>query len=601
MRHEGRAWHNIKANELTRIPKRHIFIDTEARSERGGGLEIQRWRCGVAIYAKRGRNGEYTTDSRDYRDSQAMWTDVSNFASREGRTVAWCHNLAYDVRIAGMLSILSTGGWTLHGHNIASRGTWFEWRRDGKTLVLVDSFSIYPHSIEHIGKWFGANKPALPDDDSPMAEWLDRCRADCSILATAILRYLQWIKDEDLGNWQLTGNAQSWAAFRHKFLTHRLTVHDEPEVLAAERRAMWAGRCEAYWLGTLWETKVFEYDFTNSYPRIARTHSVPVKYIGEMPKGRDWSEWLVSDTIGFIADCIVTVDVPCVPTTKDGRIVWPVGMFHTTLWDVEVDAVLDNGGTVTVERGWMYRKAPALAAWASWVLDQLQKTDAEVEPWLRAILKHWSRALIGRLAMTYSKWDYDGEMPTSKVESGISYNMDTGEQGQYVQIGHAMWNRAGREEWKHSMPMITGYIQSIARVQLWDVLRRMPYRAALYCDTDSIFVTAEFQDDIEKVIAEIPDCGMRLKRGWDGAEILGPRQIITGEEVRIAGVPKRAEKTGRSTFSGEIWESLEAAVQFGENSAVRVRDRQWKIAGVDYRRQSMGFGFTEPHEMTLEE
>lgn len=597
---DTRAWHNIKPNEMTRIPQRHVFLDTEAHSERLHGTETQRWRCGYAIFARRGRDGRYTTTDSEYRDAKTLWHAVSDFAGSTGRTVVWAHNVGYDIRIANVFEVLPALGWRLQSHNIATRGTWLEWRRNGQSLVFVDSYSVFPTSIERIGEWFGIGKPPLPREDAELATWIDRCRIDCRILAQACLRYLEWIKEEDLGNWQLTGNAQCWATFRHKFLTHRLTVHDDEEVLKAERRAMWAGRCEAFWRGNLWDTRVFEYDFTNSYPRIARDYAVPVKYIGEMPMGRDWSEWLRSETIGFIADCTVTTDVPCVPTEKDGRILWPVGIFHTTLWDVEIDTVLDNGGTVTVRRGWMYRKAPALRAWGSWVLDQIGESNTETGPQERLILKHWSRALIGRFAMTYRKWEYDGEMPTHEVESGIMLDLDTGECGKYVQIGTGMWTDAGKEEWQHSMPMVTGYIQAIARVQLWDVLRRMPFRSVLYCDTDSLFVTGEFREDIEGVIAEIPGCGMRLKRAWDGMEILGPRQITTGEEVRIAGIPKRAEKVSATRFEGTVWESLLVALQYGHSETVRVRDRKWTVEGVDHRRMGESLGFTEPHEIMQE-
>lgn len=258
---EGRNWHNIRRNELTRVPGRHVFIDTEADSDHKRGVSRQQWQCAVAIYATRKRSGEYVTDSRDYRNPQDLWADVSDFAGSEGRTIVWAHNLAYDVRISCLFSELPAVGWTLVGHNIAPRGTWFEWRRNKQTLVFTDSFSVYPTSIKRIGEWFGITKPNLPTGDADMGTWLDRCRSDCRILATAILRYLTWLKEEDLGNWQLTGNSQAWATFRHRFLTHKMTVHNEEEVLAAEKRAMWTGRCEAYWHGELLDERIFEYDF----------------------------------------------------------------------------------------------------------------------------------------------------------------------------------------------------------------------------------------------------------------------------------------------------------------------------------------------------
>lgn len=592
-----RVWHNIRPNEMNRIPTRHVFIDTEAHREYRRGVEEQYWRCGVAIYAERTRMGVYRENSRDYGSPTNMWSDVSDFARSDGRTIVWAHNLGYDIRIASVFEVLPSLGWTLNGHNIAARGTWLEWRRDKQCIVLVDSFSVFPTSIEQIGKWFGIGKPDLPGDDADMDTWLDRCRADCRILATAVLRYLRWIKEEDLGNWQLTGNGQSWAAYRHRFMTHKLTVHAEEDVLKAERRAMWTGRCEAYWHGELSDQVIYEYDFQQAYPRISHDHAIPVKLLGNIPDRWDITKTFGSDRHAMLGEVRITTDVPVVPASHEGRIVWPVGTFTTTLWDVEIRAALEEGASVEVIGGWLYRKNPALRDWAAWVLERLNDTSGSVPDWQKGILKHWSRALIGRLAMTYQNWDHIGDMPMPGLEAGLIGTYGNPDVREYVQVGKKVWEKIGREEWQHSMPMITGYVQAIARVDLWEVLRRMPFRSVLYADTDSVFVTAEFIPDVEAVIGSVPGCGLRLKRAWDGIAIYGPRQIVTGTEVRIAGIPKRAERVGKREFEGEVWEAASTALLNGHTSSVHIRDRKWSIAGVDNRRRGTGFGFTEPIEL----
>lgn len=590
---DERRWHNVRPNEQTRIPQQHIFVDTEAWSENDRGVERQSWRCAVAIYAKRSRSGQYTDYSRDYVDANDLWRDVSDFTSSKGRTVLWCHNLAYDVRIASLFQILPESGWTLTGHNIAPRGTWLEWRRNDATLVLCDSFSVFPTSIEQMGKWFGIGKPALPSASAGMDDWLNRCRADCRILATAVIAYLTWLKDADMGNWQLTGNGQAWAAYRHKFLTHKLTVHSEADVLALERRAMWAGRCEAYWHGKITGINVYEYDFTRHYPTIARDHALPVKYIGVIENPDAVWRVMRDGTAAMLVECEIETDVPVVPCESGGRILWPVGRFETVLWDVEVQAAVEAGARVTVRSGRAYRTAPAMAAWGQWILEALDAPDDTVPAWLKTLLKHWSRSIIGRMAMTYQSWEYDGEMPDSKIEAGYVWDDRTGTESEYIHIGKSMWLHAGKVEWQHSMPMITGYVQAIARVQLWDVMRRMPKGSVLYADTDSVFVTEVDREALEGVIANIPGCGMRLKNAYQSIEIYGPRQIITGKEARIAGVPKRAERIDHTTFKGEIWESIGAALSVGHIDTVQVRARTWTVAGVDHRRQAGEHGFTD--------
>lgn len=594
---EERNWHNIKKNEVTRVPVKHVFIDTEAHREQVRGVETQWWRCGVAIYANRKRGGEYTRDSRDYRSPEDLWDDVSDFAGSTGRTIGWAHNLGYDVRIADMLNALPRRGWTLVGHNIANRGTWLEWKRDKSTLVFCDSYSVYPTSIEQIGQWFSLGKPQLPDDGADMGTWLDRCRADCSILATAIIKYLQWIKEEDLGCWQITGNSQSWATFRHKFLTHKMTVHANAEALAAERKAMWTGRCEAYWHGEMLDQRIYEYDFTRAHPTIARDYELPVKLAGRIDNGDRAFQLIKQGKYAVLAEVSVTTDVPVVPTSHEGRILWPTGTFETTLWDVEIQAAVNAGAKVEIRHAWIYHKAPALRAWGEWILGALDSDDNDVPAWKKGVLKHWSRALIGRMAMTYRKWEWEAELPESTVESGWFKGGENGEVKEFVQVGHSMWTLEGREEWKHSMPMITGYVQAVARVQLWDVLRRMPFRSTIYADTDSVFVTQEFIPEVEEIAASIPSGVLRLKRVWEGIGIYGPRQIITGQEVRISGIPKRAQRIEKKVFEGEVWESVGSALRFGHTAAVHIRERRWTVTGVDRRRKGTGFGWTEPYEI----
>lgn len=594
---DERRWHNIKPNEVTRIPHRHVFVDTEARREYDRGVEKQEWRCAVGIFAERQRDGEYKEYSRDYLSAEDLWRDVSDFTSSKGRTVVWCHNLAYDIRIGSVFEVLPQLGWALRGHNIASRGTWLEWRRNDTTLILCDSFSVFPTSIERIGQWISIGKPSLPFEDSGMDDWLNRCRADVRILATAILGYLRWLKDEDMGNWQLTGNAQAWAGFRHKFLTHKLTVHSDEEALRAERRAMWAGRCEAYWHGKISDMYVYEYDFVRAYPTIARDYEIPIKLLGVLDTPEMAWNAMGKEHVAVLVECDIETSVPVVPAESEGRILWPVGRFSTVLWDVEVRAAIGEGATVEIRRAWAYRTAPALRSWGEWILTRLDLPDETVPVWQKSILKHWSRALIGRMAMSYQKWEYDGEMFDSRVEGGWIKDERDGSITEYVQIGTGMWLHAGKEEWKHSMPMITGYIQSVARVLLWDVIRAMPTGSVLYADTDSVFITEIDREAIEDVISAIPQCTLRVKSVWQGIEIYGPRQIITGTEVRIAGIPKRAERVERQKFKGEVWESLGMAIAMGRVNAVQVRDRHWLLAGIDNRRKATDNGFTEAIEI----
>lgn len=596
---QERVWHNVKPNEVTRLPRRHIFIDTESRSVRRGKTGRQTWRLAVACYSTGRKGYGRKHEWKDYRTLLALWDDVSTFLGESGRVVVWAHNLGHDARISGVFKVLPSLGFNLVAHSISARNSWLEWRRGKATLLMVDSVAFFNTTIAHIGEWFGLGKPELPADSDSEHDWFARCRADVRILQTAVESYLDWLESSDLGNFQITGAAQSWATFRHKYLTHKLTVHDDQRALAAERRAMWTGRCEAYWHGELRGERVYEFDFKGAYPRIARDYTLPTKLLGPMPHGYNWRSILGSDKSALLARVRVNTPVPVVPTAVNGRILWPTGTFETVLWDIEIAEAIKAGAEVTVKEGWLYRKAPALKAWGEWILAEIEKDDDVVPAWQKAIIKHWSRALIGRFAMTYNNWDDFGTAPTAGVMRSVVYDATTKESYEIMQVGRNVWRDMGRVEWNNSMPMITGYVQAIGRVHLWQVLQAIGPRKVIYVDTDSILTTSKYVDDVARVAGSFVHGELRLKRAWDGFTVFGPRQIVTGEQVRVSGIPRIAERVDRNHYQGEVWDTLVGAIRNGAVDSVVTRDRIWEVRGIDNRRRGTGFGWTEEIGVSL--
>lgn len=594
---DTRQWHYIQPNETTRVPRRFVFLDTESQQDRNPLGHTQTWALAVACYREQRPDRKTIETWGTYDDPEILWQEVDAWVGKSGRTVLWTHNLGYDARIAEVFEVLPRLGFTLKAHNLVGKGTWLMWSRGRASLTMVDSASVFPCELIRLGVHVGLPKLPLPPESAHGVGLYSRCWRDVEILRAAVLAYLEWLELEDLGNWQMTGAGQSWATFRHRFMDRRLLVHDDQAAIAAERRAMWTGRCEAYWHGELDFQVVHEWDFNLAYARIAQSESVPVRLVGPMPEDYDWRRVLGSERTALLAECTITTEQPVVPAEDGGRILWPVGTFQTTLWDVEIKAAIDAGATVTVHRGWLYYKAPALRKWADWVIGQLDNLAGMTDHWLYIVLKHHARALIGRFAMTYTKWEEYAYAPTADVRAHSVYDADTGETFRTVQIGRTMWRDAGVREWGESMPMVTGYIQAICRVRLWQVCAEAPAGSVLYCDTDSVLVTDRHSTALAAVSARHPEFGLRLKRSWQGFAVWGPRQIRTGPSVRISGVAKHAVRTGKLTFEGQVWETLEGALHRGHAARIDIRDRVWHVKGIDHRRAGPAIGWTTPHRL----
>lgn len=591
---DERVWHYVRPNETTRVPRMHIFLDSESTSERTKTGHRQTWRCAVATYrdAPKGRNVK--RHQTVYSDPSALWADVSAFTKPRNRTILWAHNLGYDVRITDAWRVLPALGWRIVAHNLAPRGTWIHWTRDGATLLMVDSTSVFPVSLAELAKSHMLAKVRLPGEESTMDQWVARCRRDVDILETAMVAYLDWLESADLGNWQMTGAGQSYAIFRHKHLTHTMLVHADSDALTAERRAMWTGRCEAYWKGRTGHVGVEEWDLSLAYPRLVRDHSLPTRLVGPIPSNVDLQAALARPRTAILAEVDIETSVPCVPCEVDGRMAWPVGHFTTTLWAPELALAIQTGARVRVRRAWLYAADPALKQWAEWIIDALRPDNDVTQPWQRIILKHHARALIGRFGMQYKAWQRFGVTEELATRHSTVYDVQSGATYELSHIGRDVFTEAGTVEWGQSQPAITGYVMSLARVQLWHIIQAMPPRSVLYVDTDSMYTTGEFHDAALALSRTPVGDGLRLKTSYLRAEILGPRQIITDARPRVAGIPSKAVMMADGSLVGEVWESLQSTMRRGTPNAVVTTDRRWKIGAVDHRRIGGPSGWTEP-------
>lgn len=588
--------HWVTANEGSSVPNRFIVLDTEARTIDTPRGQEQRWRCAVASYIHFTSRGNVKKRMEAYTDVRDLWAAIGHHTRQRCRTVLYAHNLPYDLRISQALLHLPQCGWTLENIRLDSRGSWSRWTKAKATLLLCDSASIFPCTIRTLGMLLGMPKLDIPDQSDDEG-WLRRCHADVGILSTALIQYLRWMKTGAAGNWQMTGSSQAWAHWRHNFYTDKVLIHHDKEATEAERRALHTGRAEAWRWGRDPSAPVYEYDWQNAYPRVARDIAVPTRYLGFSTRVSARSLPKLWQRYAILADVTVRVEQPIVPTrTKDG-ILWPVGEFDTTLWDPELRLLIDAGADVRVRRAWMYQKSPALHDWAEWILNGIHSDQVRDLRWLPIVLKHWSRSLIGRFAMRYQTWEHAARLPDERIAIGTYVDAQTGEQTDTMQLGADLYLLGEFQEAPNACPQITGYIMSEARAKLWRVIQYVGADAILYMDTDSLLVNARGHGRIEQVHGVDDFHGLRLKERHRGWEIYGPRAAILGEHMHFSGMPRGAERTSDNTFLGEVWTGLEQSIRKGEFDHVTITRRPFTVRWSDTRRWRADDGTTRPHRL----
>jgi hypothetical protein len=582
---------------VTRVPRAHIYLDTEARRDCGPRVERQTFRLAVAAYDAKRHKGDGWQARRWHHatDTAALWGWITACCRAKARTVLVAHNLAYDLRISNAFEHLPALGWTFKAGRVDDGQAWFIFARDGRTLAMVDSVSWCPVPLERLGELVGVPKRPLPDDDDDNDVWFDRCARDVEILAEVWRRLMAWVTDDDLGNWKLSGAGQSWAAFRHRFMSHNLLVHEDDDARAAERAAALTGRCEAWRYGQLRGGPFTEYDFTTAYARIGRDCDVPVKLAGELRSPTLDRVLTAAAARAVLAEVTVTTDVPVLATRTDNGICWPVGTFRTVAWSNELDVALGEGARVTVERAWVYRTAPALRDFCAWVLDGLDGARGPVDPVVRVALKHWSRALIGRTAAQWSRWERWGESAVSSVGLSRAHDVGAGDRFALLQLGTQLLRQSAAPENPDAMVAVMSWVMAESRVRLWRAMSAAGFEHVVYCDTDSLIVTPAGSGRL--VAAAIP--GLRVKGEWRSLRVLGPRQLVPGLQLRAAGVPRNAVQVAPDTWEAPVWSGLARSLTTGQADTVEIARRRFAVRGTDNRRVHVANGRTVPRRLDL--
>ena len=590
-----REAHYLRPALKTRIPREHLFLDVETRSTTGPGIESHDFRLACSEYLRHdSRRGWSDPVARTHLTVTDLWVWVNSLVKPKTRLVIWCHNLTFDLRASRALAALPAFGFDLDGISIESVQSWARFTRDDCTVLMVDSVSWLPARIAQLAADVGVDQAPLPAQDAPDELWEARCRHDVAILRASIRQVIDLLHAEQLGPWRPTGSGQSHSMWRARFLSHRPLVHDQVEALAAERRAQWTGRCEAWRWGQHTDGPYVELDLSLAYCQIAADTLLPSVLIGEQPCETLDQAVEMSRRGCVLADVEVTTDEPLVPAAHDGHMIWPVGTFRTTLWTPELALLFNAGAQVRFERTWFYRSAPVLADAANWIIGHLHGNPEGLTAVQLRMLKHWARCLVGRCALRYRDWQDFMDADDEKVSLGTFHDWDTGTITEMMQVGRKIKILADQAEAPDSLPQIPGYIMAECRARLWRLMQVAGHDHTLYVDTDSLIVDQLGAKRMRRAIRQGLPYPLHEKGTYADVDLAGPRMLTVDGTRRFAGVPLAATLDEHGKLQGEVFVSLREALTRNRYDLVQALKRQYSPTGSDHRRVRQPDGSTIP-------
>lgn len=411
-------------------------------------------------------------------------------------------------------------------------------RYDRGYVVLESPPTICKFRISGLGKEFIWVDPAnygatdlldkaqeqciLADPEKPTAKeaWLCEHSLGFQVEQTTewLYAYLDTLEKLNLGALEQTAASQAMAGFRRCYYKEPITIHDSIPILKLEREAMYGGRCECRFVGTIygdgmpgpilqddelpagWQTtdgRIYHLDVNSLYPAVARDALLPTRLAYACKYVPIDSLLAVVEGSCCIARVLVETETPCVPVRCNLGIIYPVGKFVTTLAGPELSMLLRSGKILKCIDLAVYEQYPI---YRRWVKDLYKARIAARESGDHAIsncIKGILNASFGKWAQQARRWvRQDDALPPAAFSQWWETDKETGLMEQWRALAWQVEKLVVIGEANESMPAITATINSLARVRLWDLMLTAGQYNVYYYDTDSLWVNRRGYDSL---------------------------------------------------------------------------------------------------------
>lgn len=374
-------------------------------------------------------------------------------------------------------------------------------------ITFCDSLNIYPTSVEKIGKLIDLHKGnnekiragKLTKDNITEAD-IEYCIRDCKIVFEALLRIF-----EMTGAIKITLPSLAMHDYRLNYIFEDLYFSD---LVDEFYESYYGGRTEAFIIG---KTNAKVYDINSLYPfamketifpdinKLKKDVNVDVKYLMFCLKHY---EGLAKVRV-FHKDCYIGY-LPF----RDKKLLFPVGEFETVVNFNELRFAIDSGIVKILSVEYVIYAPPIKSPFVDFVTTNYNLRMSTTDELNRTIYKLKMNSLYGRFAMKIkSKTTYYDEIPYDLIVQLKEANKFC-DVKIFSQIRNDCFLVTDSDSVKnsfHSIPVYSSYITSEARIILLKNLLANEKNGLCYCDTDSVFLTGEFEGKISDRLGEFKE------------------------------------------------------------------------------------------------
>lgn len=546
--------HYLKHNQTRELPRLVIVLDTETTGAAEANGIVHRFRLGWSVKCSISSEGRIESEEwRYWRHAVPFLEYLEDSCPRDGTLWVFANNVFFDLQALGFFHDFTSRGWTLDFVYDSQSSYMLIIKRERFALKALSISNYWSASTRELGELIGKPKYSIDFENSSDDELSIYCFRDTEIALDAMEQYFSFIVEHDLGGFRLSRAAQAYAAYRHRYMKHRIYCHADPEVRELEELAYMGGRVEAYRIGDVPNGPFVCYDINSMYPFIMRNYRLPWKCVDYHTDLSPTDAAAVLSEYSMIAEVELDTDEPLYAYRCHGRIIFPVGRFTAYLCTEGLRQALLRGHARRILRAAFYRDDILFREYVDAFYSLKLEAQRRSSPCMERTAKLLMNSLYGKFAQRRPRVVIDRTWPGNDYYRLEAIDAETNEIIVTTRMFHREITTIGDELTPESIVSIPAHITEYGRMLQWYIQESIGRDRVLYCDTDSVFIREPSSDDIGYPV--VPGKLGALSRKWTSNRLVihGAKDYETDEDIVVKGIPPGAEMIAPREYFFTYW------------------------------------------------
>lgn len=563
-----RKYHLLTPGKNQERPRYIVYFDSESRVRKDGRHVPYL----VVATFKNYRYGSQTQKVYPTRTYHEFWKDAASYGDKHHTTYIIAHNVGYDVLVTGGITELTNLGFRVTSW-FEKGSTYLLYLRHDKTekkLIILSSTNYFAQSLEKLGQTLGIPKLSIDYNRASLAASLEYCKQDVLILQTAVETFINFVDRENLGNFGKTVPGQAFNAFKHRFMTHEIWIHNNETAIELERGAYYGGRTECFQLGELPRDDYYYYDVNSMYPAVMLANKYPVRLLTTRKRmSNQEAARHLTEGKGLCADCLVSTQEPLFPVRVNDNLIFPVGTFRTWLTTPEIKYAIEHNQLVQIFGISLYQMDDIFSSYVDYFYNQRLAANASGNKVLDLLYKLFMNSLYGKFGQKSDTWLRVGDAPIDLIQLIKVVDGETGEATTHKIFGGSEFKQIDEEESYNSFPAIAAHVTGYSRMLLASYFQAVGWENVYYCDTDSLFTNKTGHQRLTQYIDPTRLGSLKLEKESQEVKILCPKDYQFGKDVKTKGVRKDSKKVNDNTWETTVWPKLASFINTGKLTGYR--------------------------------